>query len=86
MGADFVQSESGSRDIPPRRLVPEAMDALLAAGRAISGKHEVQGSVRIVPDCMAAGQAARAAAALSAKPMLRRKKDLSRIQNMDKNR
>ena len=41
------------------------MDGLLVAGRAISATHEAQGSIRIMPACMATGQAAGAAAALS---------------------
>ena len=65
-GARFIRSESGSYDIPYGCLVPEKMDGLLVAGRAISATHEAQGSIRIMPACMATGQAAGAAAALSA--------------------
>ena len=66
-GAKFIESENGSYDIPYRCLIPEAMDGLLVAGRAISATHEAQGSIRIMPACMATGQATGVAAALSAK-------------------
>ena len=66
-GAKFIESENGSYDIPYRCLVPEKMDGLLAAGRSISATHEAQGSIRIMPACMATGQAAGIAAALCAK-------------------
>ena len=64
-GARFIQSENGSYEIPYGCLVPEKTDGLLVAGRAISATHEAQGSIRIMPACMATGQAAGAAAALS---------------------
>lgn len=52
-------------DIPYRCLVPLKVDQLLVAGRSISTTHEAQGSVRVSPTCMAFGQAAGTAAALS---------------------
>ena len=66
-GAKFIESENGSYDIPYRCLVPEETDGLLVAGRSISATHEAQGSIRIMPACMATGQAAGVAAALAAK-------------------
>ena len=66
-GAKFIESENGCYDIPYRCLIPEEMDGLLVAGRSISATHEAQGSIRIMPACMATGQAAGTAAALSAK-------------------
>ncbi len=52
-------------EIPYRCLVPLKIDQLLVAGRSISTTHEAQGSVRVSPTCMAFGQAAGTAAALS---------------------
>jgi len=46
-------------------LVPEGVDNLLVAGRCISSEHVAQSSLRIQQTCMATGQAAGAAAALS---------------------
>jgi len=46
-------------------LVPQGVDDLLVAGRCISAEHEAQSSLRIQQTCMATGQAAGTAAALS---------------------
>jgi hypothetical protein len=54
-------------EIPYRCLVPLKVEQLLVAGRCISATHEAQGSTRISPTCMALGQAAGTAAALSIK-------------------
>ncbi len=53
-------------DIPYRCLVPQHCQNLLVAGRCISVTHEVLGSTRQSPCCMALGQAAGVAAALAA--------------------
>jgi hypothetical protein len=53
-------------DIPLRCLLPQRVDQVLVAGRCISGTHEAQSSYRVMPVCMATGQAAGVAAALSA--------------------
>ncbi|MEW6354713.1 MAG: FAD-dependent oxidoreductase [Planctomycetota bacterium] len=55
-----------SYDIPYRCLVPKGLDNLLVAGRCFSATHEAFASARMIPCCMAMGQAAGAAAALSA--------------------
>ena len=52
-------------EIPYRCLVPLKVEQLLVAGRCISATHEAQGSLRTSPACMALGQAAGTAAALS---------------------
>jgi hypothetical protein len=56
----------GSYGMPYRCLVPRAVDGLLVAGRCVSATHEAQGSCRVIGSCMAMGQAAGLAAALSA--------------------
>ena len=53
-------------EIPYGCLVPEKVDGLLVAGRCISTGRLANGSVRIMPTCMATGQAAGVAAALCA--------------------
>lgn len=53
-------------DIPLRCLIPAEHDGLLMAGRCISTTHEALSSVRVMPSCMATGQAAGVAAALAA--------------------
>lgn len=54
-------------EIPYRCLVPLDVEGLLVAGRSISGTHEAQSSYRVMPICMATGQAAGVAAAYAAK-------------------
>lgn len=51
--------------IPYRCLVPQKVDRLLVAGRCISCTHTALGSVRVTIVCMATGQAAGTAAAIS---------------------
>jgi len=53
-------------DIPYRSLLPKGIDNLLVAGRCASGTFEAQASFRVMATCMAMGQAAGTAAAISA--------------------
>ncbi|MDR1074575.1 MAG: FAD-dependent oxidoreductase [Treponema sp.] len=53
-------------DIPYRCLLPQKIKGLLVAGRCISASPVALGSVRITATCMAMGEAAGTAAALSA--------------------
>ena len=70
------EDDSGKPSIPPpgdwyevpyRSLVPLDVENLLVAGRCISATHEGQAAVRIMPNCMALGQAAGTAGALCVK-------------------
>lgn len=56
-----------SHGIPYRCLIPRSLQNVLVAGRSISCVREVQGSVRVMPVCLAMGEAAGIAAALAAK-------------------
>jgi len=56
-----------SYDLPYRCLVPGRVDNLLVAGRSVSATHEAQASLRIMPICIALGQAAGIAAAMCAR-------------------
>ncbi|MEG0766379.1 MAG: FAD-dependent oxidoreductase [Clostridia bacterium] len=51
--------------LPYRALVPLAVEQLLVAGRCISGSFEAHASYRVTGDCVAMGQTAGIAAALS---------------------
>jgi hypothetical protein len=54
-------------DIPYRCLVPKKIDNLLMTGRCVSSTHDALNHIRLIPSCMALGQAAGTAAALSVK-------------------
>lgn len=61
---DLVRA-GGYFDIPYGCLVTEGVDNLLMAGQCISASHKAESSLRIQQTCMATGQAAGTAAALS---------------------
>jgi len=52
-----------SHGIPYRCLTPRSLSNVLVAGRSISCEQQVQGSVRVMPVCLAMGEAAGIAAA-----------------------
>ena len=56
-----------SHGIPYRCLTPRKLANVLVAGRSISVEQTVQGSVRVMPVCLAMGEAAGLAAALAAR-------------------
>ncbi|MBR2612574.1 MAG: FAD-dependent oxidoreductase [Clostridia bacterium] len=53
--------------IPYRSLVVKGVDNLLGAGRLVGAERPVAAAIRVMPPCMAMGQAAGIAAAISAK-------------------
>lgn len=57
--------------IPYRALLPQTIENLIVAGRCISATHVAHSSVRIMPACMATGQAAGVAAVLALKNRIR---------------
>ena len=70
-------------DIPYRCLVPKGVDNLLIAGRCISSEQQPYESHRAIAPIMAIGQAAGAAAALSAQSGTRpRHLDVRRLQRL----
>ncbi|MBR3074823.1 MAG: FAD-dependent oxidoreductase [Bacteroidales bacterium] len=52
--------------LPLRSLIPLEIDGLIVAGRAISATSDAAGAVRVMPPCMAMGQAAGITAAVAA--------------------
>ena len=64
-----VEHKSGRQeihaDIPLRCLVARDVEGLLMAGKCLSATHEAVASTRVIPICMAQGQAAGTAAALA---------------------
>ncbi|NLF32617.1 MAG: FAD-dependent oxidoreductase [Planctomycetes bacterium] len=66
MDGETYHPEPGFKyQIPYRCLVPRGIDNLLVAGRCVSVSHRALGSLRVMPQCAAMGEAAGAAAALS---------------------
>jgi hypothetical protein len=62
----FRYGPGESHGIPYRCLTPKGLRNVLVAGRSISTEQVVQGSVRVMPTCLAMGEAAGLAAALAA--------------------
>jgi len=53
--------------IPLRSLIARDVDGLMMAGKCLSATHEAVASTRVIPICMAQGQAVGTAAALAVK-------------------
>ncbi len=69
--AMFKSLECGEYyNIPYRCLLPKGVTNLLVAGRCISATLEAQGSVRVMPTCIAMGEAAGTAAAIAVRQRL----------------
>jgi hypothetical protein len=75
-----------SYDIPYRCLVPKRVDNLLFAGRCLSVTTEAQECIRVIPPCLATGQAAGTAAALAVKKgVTPRRVDIHELQHRLRN-
>lgn len=82
-GVSHIRSEDACYDIPYRCIVPEQIDNLLVAGRCISATAQALASTRIMPSCMALGEAAGIAAAMAAdKNMKPRAISVAELQNL----
>lgn len=62
---EYVPISGDYYGVPYRSLLPQKMEGLLLAGRCISADSTAAGAIRVMPPCMAMGQAAGTAAALS---------------------
>ena len=60
-------TDTQAYDIPFRSLVARGVQNLLMAGKCLSATHEAVASTRVIPICMAQGQAVGTAAALAVK-------------------
>jgi hypothetical protein len=70
-------------EIPYRALLPKGLENLLVAGRCISAKGLMQGSIRGEPQCMVTGQAAGTAAAIAVRDgVTARKVDVKKLQGL----
>ena len=73
----------GPYQVPLRSLLPQVIENLIIGGRSIWTDRDVNGTLRGQPMCMATGQAAGVAAALSAKNGVGlRELDVSEIQSV----
>lgn len=65
MGTEYLTVRNGRwYGVPYRCLIPQKIDNMLIAGRCLSASSDAAGAVRVMPPCMAMGQAAGIAAAL----------------------
>lgn len=62
---EYVAINGAYYGVPYRSLVPVKVEQLLLAGRCISADSTAAGAVRVMPPCMAMGQAAGIAAAIA---------------------
>lgn len=63
--AAYRYGKGESHGIPYRCLTPKGLTNVLVAGRSISCEQAVQGSIRVMPVCLAMGEAAGIAATMS---------------------
>ena len=61
---EYVAIQGDYYGVPYRSLLPQGVEGLLLAGRCLSADSTAAGAVRVMPPCMAMGQAAGTAAAL----------------------
>ena len=64
---EYVAINGAYYGVPYRSLIPVKVEQLLLAGRCISADSTAAGAVRVMPPCMAMGQAAGIAAAIAVK-------------------
>jgi hypothetical protein len=70
-------------EVPYRSLLPIGIDNLWVAGKTISANHNAFGSIRVMATCMATGEAAGTAAALSNQNnQLNRQVDVLHLRNI----
>jgi hypothetical protein len=71
-----------SHGVPYRVILPKGIDNLWVPGRAASSDRAVQGSLRVMPNCFAMGQAAGTAAAMAGQAggITSRQVDVSQLQ------
>ncbi len=67
MSNEYVAIAGDYYGVPYRSLLPVGVEQLLVAGRCLSADSTAAGAVRVMPPCMAMGQAAGTAAALAVK-------------------
>ena len=79
----FTGSGKAVYEIPYRCLIPQDLDNVLVAGRAISATHNAFGSARVMATCMGIGQGAGTAmAGLVKSGKTTREADTARIREM----
>ena len=83
---EYTPIEGSYYGVPYRSLIPLGIDGLLLAGRCISADSTAAGAIRVMPPCMAMGQAAGTAAAMAAKQSIPvRDVEISLLQEQLKN-
>lgn len=82
-GAQKHFHSKGTYTIPYRCCIPEKIDALLLAGRCISGSHKAHSNYRAMPICAGIGQGCGVAAAVAVKDhVLPRNVDVKKVQKL----
>ena len=83
---EYVPINGRYYGVPYRSLVPVEIENLLIAGRCVSADSTAAGAIRVMPPCMAMGQAAGTAAAMCVKGSCTpRKLDAQKLREVLKN-
>jgi len=83
---EYVPINGSYYGVPYRSLVPVKIENLLIAGRCVSADSTAAGAIRVMPPCMAMGQAAGTAAAICVKNgCTPRKLDAQKLRDVLKN-
>ena len=79
---EYVPINGNFYGVPYRSLVPQKIENLLIAGRCVSADSTAAGAIRVMPPCMAMGQAAGVGASLCDDTTLPKDVDTDKVREI----